>query len=299
MSGFLAAELYKLVRRPMTWIVLGILLAILTTLRALLIAISFVPIPEGQGTVEGTQLLVDLVVFPGAISDALNFLPSLGIFGLLVVAASVAGTEFAWGTIVPLLARGGSRSSFIVAKVLCLLGLTVVYLLITTSVGILLGALASQLHLGFIPLEWVRQHGVQLFYGLLRSYWATVPYVVAAVALALVFRSSAFAMGIVLAYVLVEHVGLSILQVLRPPLESTGFSWLFTVLDWTLLGRNASALQTLNSRAFPPPSIAEQATLTDLHPWRAAIVLGVYSLFFLAVAIAASRRDIGTRPVST
>lgn len=298
MTGLLAAEAYKLVRRPMTWIVLFILLAVMATLRALLIAISFIPLPNADQTQASTQLLVDLVTFPGAIADALNFLPSTGVFGLLVVAASMTGTEFAWGTIVPLLARGASRTQLVLAKTLCLLGLTVIYLVVTVLLGILLGGLASQLHHGTVSFDWVRNQGVELLFGLVRSFWATAPYVVAAIALALLFRSSALAMGIVLAYVIVEQVGLSILELLRPMADESALRWVFRVLDWTLLGRNATTLQSLNTRAFQPSSLADQLSTTDLHGWRAALVLAVYVGVFLAVALAAIRRDIGTRPVS-
>jgi hypothetical protein len=42
MRALIAAEWFKATRRPMTWIALGILLAIMATLRLLLIALSFV-----------------------------------------------------------------------------------------------------------------------------------------------------------------------------------------------------------------------------------------------------------------
>ncbi|MBO9405087.1 MAG: ABC transporter permease [Thermomicrobium sp.] len=298
MRALIAAEWFKVTRRPMTWIALGILLAIMATLRLLLIALSFVSLPSAPGQEMPTNLFADLVTLPGAIADSVNFLPSTGIFALLVVAASFAGTEFAWGTIVPLLARGASRTRFVLAKALVALVVALLYLIATTVVGLVLGAIASQLHHGQIPLEWLQRDWREFLLALLRAYWATVPYVLAALAIALVFRSSALAMGMVLAYVIVEQVGLGVLQLLRPMIEDSGFSWLFTLLDWTLLGQNASTLQALNTRAFLPTGLAEQATSGDLHPWRAAVVLAAYSFAFLLAALVAVRRDIPTRPTS-
>jgi len=300
MGNLLAAEFFKIVRRPMTWIALVILVAIMVTLRGLLIALSFVSLPTaGQDQAMPRDLFTSLVTLPGALADTLNFIPSLGLFALLVVAASNAGTEFAWGTIVPLLSRGASRTQLVLAKATVLFGVVVAYLVVTVLVGLALGALASQLHLGHVPFDWLTDQWDDFLLSLLRAFWATVPYILGAIALAILFRSSALAMGIVLAYVFVEQLGFGILQLLRPSVEGTSLSWIFTVLDWTLLGQNASELQSLNTRAFMPAEVSGQAATSDLHPWRATLVLAVYSLVFLAVALRAIRRDIGTRPVSS
>ncbi len=300
MRGLLKAEVLKAIRRPMTWIALGILLAIMATLRILLIAISFVPLPATDQQSTPTNVLVDLVTLPGAAADALNFVPSIGIFALLVVAASLGGTEFAWGTIVPLLARGASRSQLVLAKAVVVLGLIALYLLPTATLGLLLGTVASQLHDGSVPLDWIRERWLDFLLGLMRSFWVTMPYVLAALALAISFRSSALAMGTVLAYVIVEQVGLSVFQLLRPMLASSTWSWIASILDWTLLGANANELTGLTTRAF----LSGAASLGELsasqgHPWRATLVLAIYATIFLALALAAIRRDVGTRPTSS
>lgn len=192
-----------------------------------------------------SDLFENLVTLPGALADTFNFIPSIGIFGVLVVAASNAGTEFAWGTIVPLLSRGASRSQLVAAKVIALLVMTVAYLLVTVLVGILLGAVASQLHLGHVPLGWLTEQWGDVLLSLLRSFWATVPYILGAIALALLFRSSALAMGIVLAYVFVEQVGFSILQLLRP--RSRGRASPGSSLSWT--GRCSARTPRRSSRS--------------------------------------------------
>jgi len=211
MGNLLAAEFFKIVRRPMTWIALVILVAIMVTLRGLLIALSFVSLPTaGQDQAMPRDLFTSLVTLPGALADTLNFIPSLGLFALLVVAASNAGTEFAWGTIVPLLSRGASRTQLVLAKATVLFGVVVAYLVVTVLVGLALGALASQLHLGHVPFDWLTDQWDDFLLSLLRAFWATVPYILGAIALAILFRSSALAMGIVLAYVFVEQLGFGI-----------------------------------------------------------------------------------------
>ncbi len=300
MAQLLTAELYKIVRRPMTWIALAIIVAIMVTLRGLLIVLSFVTLPTGtQPQAMPSELLTQLVTLPGALADTFNFLPSTGIFALLVVAASNAGTEFAWGTIVPLLARGASRTQLLLAKTLALLLVTLFYLIVTVVVGFSLGALASQLHLGAASLGWLSQRWDDLLLAALRSCLAVLPYLLGAVALAILFRSSALAMGVMLAYVVVEQLGFGILTLVRPAIEDTGLAWIFTVLDWALLGQNASELQALTTRGFLPADLSATAATSEPHPWRATAVLALYALAFLLVALRAIYRDIGTRPVSS
>ncbi len=300
MAQLLAAELSKIVRRPMTWIALAIIVAIMVTLRGLLIVLSLVTLPTAtQPQAMPNELFTQLVTLPGALADTFNFLPGTGIFALLVVAASNAGTEFAWATIVPLLARGASRTQLVLAKTLALLAVTLVYLVVTAVVGVCLGALGSQLHHGAIPLAWLGEHWDDLLLAALRSCLAVLPYLLGAVALAILFRSSALAMGVMLAYVVVEQLGFGILALVRPAVEDTGLAWIFTVLDWTLLGQNAAELQSLTTRAFLPADLSSAAATSQFHPWRATVVLALYGLAFLLVALRAIHRDTGTRPVSS
>ncbi|GBD15129.1 hypothetical protein HRbin26_00015 [bacterium HR26] len=295
MSGILRAELLKVLRRPMTWIALAIVLAILATVQSLLIVLAFLPTPEGTGDDQAgpARLFVELTVLPGGLANGLNFLPGLGIFALAVVAASVAGSEFSWGTVVPLFARGADRRAVILAKLLALALVTVIWLLATFILAFVLSAAASLIHLGQIPLDWLNFDMVQeLAIGMGRSLLAMLPYLAAAVALALLFRSPAIAMAVVLGYIIVEEVGLAALTALRP-IAGGGLGQLIGLVDAAAIGANADRLTGLNTLALSPLA---QGTAIE-HPYRAALILVAYTVLFAILAILALRsRDITFRP---
>ena len=296
MSGIIRAELMKVLRRPMTWSALVIVLAILVTVQALLVLLALVPTPRPVSDVQGDpgQVLIDLTVLPGGLAIGLNLLPGLGVFALAVVAASVAGSEFTWGTVVPLLARGTDRRLVVFAKLLSLIVVMVIWTVVTVVVAALVSTVASLIHLGQIPLEWLRPSvASDLGLGSLRSLLAALPYVTASVALALLFRSSAVSMAVVLGYLLAERVGLTALAALRTavsgPLEPV-----LSLTDAVAIGANADRLTRLNTLALSP--LAEGTTIE--HPCRAALLLIAYTLLFALIAMLSLRgRDISLRPM--
>ncbi|MCM8749845.1 ABC transporter permease [Thermomicrobiaceae bacterium CFH 74404] len=295
MSGIFRAELIKVLRRPMTWIALGIVLAILATVQALLIVLAFLPAPEGAGGDQAGpgQLFVDLTVLPGGLANGLNFLPGLGIFALAVVGASVAGSEFSWGTVVPLFARGADRQAVVVAKILVLALVAVIWLLATIVLAFVLSAAASLIHLGRIPLDWLDLGMArELVFGVGRSLLAMLPYLAAAVALALLFRSPAIAMAVVLGYLIVEEVGLAAFTALRTVADG-GLGQLIDLVNATAIGANADRLTGLNTRALSP--LAQETVIE--HPYRAALILVGYTILFIIIGILSLRsRDITLRP---
>ncbi len=295
MSGILRAELFKVLHRPMTWIGLGIVLAILVTVQTLLVVLAFLPTPEGTGAGQPnpSQLLVDMTVLPGGLANGLNFLPGLGIFALAVVAASVAGSEFAWGTVVPLFARGTDRRAVVLAKLMSLAVVAALWLVATFLLAFLVSTAASLIHLGRVPLDWL-DWGMawELAIGLVRSLLAVLPYMAAAVAMAFLFRSPAIAMAIVLGYVIVERVGLTALAALRP-LVSGPLGQVFAITDAAAIGANADRMTGLNTRLLSPLA---QGTAIE-HPYRAALILVAYTVLFAVIGILALRgRDFTFRP---
>lgn len=102
--GLLGIALLKLARRPATWVVLLVLLALLG-LVFLGLAASMGQISDPQDALQ-VRLLLD---FPNAYAAVIGIILSFG--GLLAVAygAAVIGAEWAWGTLGAAVARGESR----------------------------------------------------------------------------------------------------------------------------------------------------------------------------------------------
>jgi ABC-type transport system involved in multi-copper enzyme maturation permease subunit len=100
------ATLRKLVRRPATWVTFGLLVALLGLILMAAAATSL----NGTGR-SATQARL-LLTFPGAYTLILSFLHGLGgLFGV-IYGASVAGSEWSWGTLKAAVARGESRSRY-------------------------------------------------------------------------------------------------------------------------------------------------------------------------------------------
>ncbi len=104
------SSIRKLVRRPATWISLGLLVGLLL-LVFLAVGATAREIPTDPGEAAATVL----VTFPGAYEFVLSFI--LGLGGLLAVlyAGAIAGSEWGWGTFKSMVARGEGRSRYLVA----------------------------------------------------------------------------------------------------------------------------------------------------------------------------------------
>ena len=131
------AGLRKLVRRPATLISLGLLAGLLSLI---LVAVGATARSRPNG---GEALL--LVTFPGAYVLILSFILGLGGLISLVYGAAVAGSEWSWGTLKNAIARGESRSGYVLltfASVALLIGIG---LLVAFGIGILMGLVGATL----------------------------------------------------------------------------------------------------------------------------------------------------------
>lgn len=129
----LRAELLKLRRRPASYVVLIILLAFLGLIY-LGLSVSL-----GAGNATGDRFFVDLALrFPTAYTFILAFV--LGFGGLFAVAyaAAASGADWGWGTLRVSIARGESRSRYILVKFVAVAVMVAIGILISFLVGVLL-----------------------------------------------------------------------------------------------------------------------------------------------------------------
>lgn len=128
----------ELLPRPVTWVTLGITLALLGLIY-LAIAGSAAQIRTQPG---GAQAL-EILGFPSAYTGVLSFI--LGLGGLLAViyGAAVAGSEWTWGTLKNAVARGEGRIRYMVATYASVALLVGVGLLIAFVFGIIVAAVGS------------------------------------------------------------------------------------------------------------------------------------------------------------
>jgi len=272
----LRSELYRLVRRWMPWIMLGLIVVtpflvyflIWASVNAQLQAVKngTIPAPAG-GTAQLDELLREIA--PDRIAQlGIGIVSSLGSVMLIVFAASHVGTEFGWGTFRTLLAHGASRSGFLVSKTASLLLYAIVFLIIGSlaaiaasySVSAVAGiAVGSGIDLG------------QVAGGAAKSGYTFLPYMALALAIAVWSKSAGAGIATGLVVYFAEGLVATILISLNRDYAQ--------IVNWGL-SRNASALtRAAGGAGGQDPTFS---TLPD--PTRAAIVLGVYCVIFLALA---------------
>jgi ABC-2 type transport system permease protein len=136
----LVAGLRKLVRRPASWVSVGLLAGLLSLI---LIAVGATAREAATRPNGGAALL--LVTFPQAYTLILSFILGLGGLIAVIYGAAIAGSEWNWGTLKSAVARGESRSRYWLltfASVAVMIG---VGLLIAFLVGTLMAVVGATL----------------------------------------------------------------------------------------------------------------------------------------------------------
>ncbi|MBI4337430.1 MAG: ABC transporter permease subunit [Chloroflexi bacterium] len=169
---------------------------------------------------------------PGSIPGAMGVAQSIGLILIAILAASIVGTEYGWGTLRTVLARGTVRWQYLAAKLALLMLVAAAALLVVLAVtgisSLAAGALAGGAPSGTAPaVGWA-----DAFAALGRAWVALLPYVALAAFITVLTRSSAAGMAVALGYFFAEQIAVSILI--------SVFDWFGTVADY-VLGRNITA----------------------------------------------------------
>src|SRR5215471_13472047 len=145
MLNLIRAEWLKLTKRPLTWVLLIVFLALLAL--QILGLFALVHLAEllaigGARAARGFQIeeYAHWIVFPGLFGTVFAHINSLGGIFAVILAAGAMGSEYGWGTLRTQLARHPSRVRYLMAKLLTLLALLVVAMILALIVGSALGA---------------------------------------------------------------------------------------------------------------------------------------------------------------
>ena len=279
MLRLLRSELYRLVRRWMPWIMLGLIVVIAfvfyfliwVSVNAQLQAVKngTLPVPAG-GTAQLEQTLRQIA--PDRVAQfGVSVVAGLGSVMLIVFAASHVGTEFGWGTFRTLLAHGASRSGFLVSKAVSLVLYAVVFMIVGSIAAIAASYTVSAVA-GISPGSGVDFAEVARV--AVKSGYTFLPYMALALAIAVWSKSAGAGIATGLVVYFAESIVAGILVSLNKDYAQ--------IVNWGL-SRNASALtRTVSGQAGPTSQDPTASTLPD--PTQAAIVLGIYCAIFLALA---------------
>ena len=207
-------EWFKLRRRRMPWILL--------ILSVLLVQIYFwgayalfrvgeeLTLGDGSSTASVGGDFLEVLAFPNIAVLGLAVAHGFGVILIMILAASLTGTEYGWGTLRTVLTRGAGRWPFLASKLILLALLGAAALVIGTV------ALAISSFIASLTLEggsWIAESAewgeVARIFG--KTVYGLLPYVALAVFFAVLTTSSGAAIGLSLGYAVAEGIVVGIL----------------------------------------------------------------------------------------
>lgn len=276
MINVLRGELFRLCRRPQAWIMPAL-------------AVGFSALYYG---------ILSLVHQFGAESDRVELRNSIavvnvfesgvqifGFFGtvlMVIVAASLIGSEYSWNTLRPLVARAASRSGLLSAKWVLVVLYTALMVLIGIVGSIVMSMLASLLTDTAIslPSDYWDDYAI----GTIRWFVASIPYTVIGFAAALYMRSNAAGIAIGIGVSFVEPLFFGVVTLLSDVLETIqeyGIAW------------NVSKVTNISMHPEEGPASDFQSPVAASQVWQSAAILGIYvTIIVISSYIVFNRRDI-------
>lgn len=271
------SELFRLRKRAMPWILLGVLCGVIAVLYGLYL---FLVRSGASGLDEATIADFREGLRPNSIPDwGMLLVQQYGTVLLVILAATLIANEYGWGTIRTTLPRTSGRAAFLTAKLVTLLLATVIAVVVGFIVAIPATIVASSvegldrgLDSGFAGAS-VAAIG--------RTAFVLLPYVALAAMTALLTRSSGVGIGVGLALLFLEPVIVILVQAMGSGGDTVSQLMLSPNVD-SLLSRNAPGESTAVADATGRPGA-----------WQAAATLGAYLAASIGLAYwRLLRRDI-------
>jgi ABC-2 type transport system permease protein len=278
MIEMVRAELFKLRKRRMTWVLLIVLVAFFCLM--FFATYGVISSPPARMSEEVVNLVRTSLQFPDAFDRIFAHAATIGTLLLIILVASSIGNEYGWGTVRQVLTRRGIRYHFVIAKLGSFVIMALIGLLISIIVGFILALITSNL-LGSINWDFMTASYVG---GLFQKFgWTTfslMPYILMAAFFAFLGRSALVGIGGGLGFYFIEAIAVGIFN------QSGG--WLAEIPDY-LIGPNVDAL--VPSIQMARGIFASSGTLTStLH---ASVTLAIYCVVFLVISLYMfKKRDI-------
>jgi ABC-2 type transport system permease protein len=219
-------EWYKLRRRWLPWIMLAILLVVS---QAFIWGSYFFDRSTQSSDAYSNFSL------PGSIPNALGLVHGIGIFLVVILTASILGTEYRWRTLRSILSRGTGRWQYLAGKAMLLTLLVGAALLIVTALAAVSSLIATALAGDAPPGSSSGARWIDVPIALGRGWFGLLPYVALAGFFTVLTTSSAAGTAISLVYYYAESIIAAIFL--------NVFNWFKTVADY-LLGRNVTGWMT-------------------------------------------------------
>lgn len=257
MLALLNSEIFRTVKRPVTWIMLTILVIII----AAFYAIVYFSVNDPATT---EALRPDATRNNGfAIGSAIASIL------VIVLAAQSMGSEYGWGTIRALVSRASGRIPLIAAKLIVLTVYTLLTLIVTAAASVgfafLFGSLANN-DTGVSSGEWV-----DILEAVARGMLSIGVYAIIALVITILSKSTAAGIAGAIALSFLEQV------------------------IWALLGAASNTFETISEyfiayNVTGLTSIGTENSTDGFDATRGAIILAAWLVGLLAIALFIFRR---------
>ena len=282
LGRMIGAEFLKLRKRQMTWVLLGILVAIIVIVNLLLLAVSKVKTPAGG---PGTGNIATLLGLQSAIPFAFSIMASIGSLLAIILTASSIGSEYGWKTIRTTLVSSESRFKFIVSKLVSLGSMILIGMLIGVIAGFVMGLITTGLggnaySFSFFTGSYAWTQVLQY----LRTFYVIMPFALLGFMMAMVGRSAMPGIA--------TGVGFLFLEAIITAFMTAAGGWIAKVPAY-LLNANVTAITALNKLPgrFGGGGGGTDTTIPSLT--HAFVILGLYSVVFLFLSLYLfKKRDI-------
>ena len=278
MIEMIRAELFKLRKRRMTWILLIVLAAFFCLMFFATYGITASSPDRMPG--EAIDAIRASLQFPDAFNMIFSTAGTIGTLLLMILVASSIGNEYSWGTVRQVLTRRGIRYYFVISKLVSFIIIAVIGLLISVIIGFILSLITSNL-LGSINWDFMTASYVGgLFQKFGWTLFSLIPYILMAAFFAFLGRSALVGIGGGLGFYFIEAIAVGIFN------QASG--WLAEIPDY-LIGPNVGALLPSTQMAMGPFASSGTSTST-LH---ASVTLAIYCVVFLIISLYMfKKRDI-------
>jgi ABC-2 type transport system permease protein len=277
-------ELFKFVRRPAVWVLVILLLLLAVGLGYVITYLidTFAPASASQGLPPGTKLSdFKVALYPqNFVKDTFSTWGSLGGVFALIMGVLVQGSEYGWGTIKTLFTQRYGRLTMLFGKLTALAVLVLVMVVALFAVDAVASVIIVSIDgkpIEFPAADVIVKAIVAGF--LIFGFWAVFGFT-----LATVFRQSAMAIGLGLAYALVvELLIFSLLNALGASVVNQIHQW-FPIAN---TGYLAASFGSINFRGI------ERTAVPFADANHAVIVLLLYVIVFTAITAWLTRtRDV-------
>jgi ABC-2 type transport system permease protein len=197
-------EIWKLLKRPMTWTLAIILVVLMVLVYGSLIGTILAPDGLGvEAEVEQSMgsSLQESIILPDGLYMGIGLVQLMVTALVIVLAAGMVGSDLSWGTIRTMLMMGAGRTPILIGKILALIALGLTGLVIGMVLSIV-GSIVTMLAVGeglqlssWATASFAGEAGVLLF----RSLMGVVVWATLAATITLISRSLAAGLGASLA----------------------------------------------------------------------------------------------------